>query len=38
LRMTCETGTNTAALRAENVDMYLDSAQFLKVETWKERW
>ena len=32
LRMTCETGTNTAALRAENVDMYLDSAQFLKVE------
>jgi hypothetical protein len=32
LRMTCETGTNTAALRAENIDMYLDSAQFLKVE------
>jgi hypothetical protein len=32
LRMTCETGTNTPALRAENVDMYLDSAQFLKVE------
>jgi hypothetical protein len=32
LRMTCETGMNTPALRAENVDMYLDSAQFLKVE------
>lgn len=32
LRMTCETGTNTPALRAENVDMYLDSAQFLEVE------
>jgi hypothetical protein len=32
LRMACETGTNTAALRAENVDMYLDRAQFLKVE------
>ena len=32
LRITCETGTNTPALRAENVDMYLDSAQFLKVE------
>ena len=35
LRMVCETGTNTAALRAENVDMYLDSAQFLKVEDMK---
>jgi hypothetical protein len=37
LRMTCETGTNTAALRAENVDMYLDSAQFLKVEDMEEK-
>jgi hypothetical protein len=35
LRMTCETGTNTAALRAENVDMHLDTAQFLKVEDMK---
>jgi len=32
LRMICETGVNTPALRAENVDMYLDTAQFLKVE------
>src|SRR5215211_6229842 len=32
LRMVCETGVNTPALRAENVDMYLDTAQFLKVE------
>jgi hypothetical protein len=32
LRMACETGVNTPALRAENVDMHLDTAQFLKVE------
>jgi hypothetical protein len=32
LRMVCETGVNTPALRAENVDMHLDTAQFLKVE------
>jgi hypothetical protein len=32
MRMICETGVNTPALRAENVDMYLDTAQFLKVE------
>jgi hypothetical protein len=30
--MACETGVNTPALRAENVDMHLDTAQFLKVE------
>jgi hypothetical protein len=35
LRMICETGENTPALRAENVDMYLDTAQFLKVEDTK---
>jgi hypothetical protein len=35
LRMVCETGENTPALRAENVDMYLDTAQFLKVEDMK---
>src|SRR5919198_3847172 len=35
LRMVCETGMNTPALRAENVDMYLDKAQFLKVEDMK---
>jgi hypothetical protein len=35
LQMVCETGVNTPALRAENVDMYLDSAKFLKVEDMK---
>jgi hypothetical protein len=35
LRMVCETGVNTPALRAENVDMHLDTAQFLKVEDMK---
>ena len=35
LRMICETGENTPALRAENVDMYLDTAQFLKVDDMK---
>ena len=30
--MACEIGVNTPALRAENVDMHLDTAQFLKVE------
>jgi hypothetical protein len=35
LRMVCETGMNTPALRAENVDMHLDTAQFLKVEDMK---
>ena len=35
LRMVCETGENTPALRAENVDMHLDTAQFLKVEDMK---
>jgi hypothetical protein len=30
--MVSETGVNTPALRAESVDMYLDTAQFLKVE------
>jgi hypothetical protein len=35
LRMVCETGVNTPALRAENIDMYLDKAQFLKVEDMK---
>jgi hypothetical protein len=33
--MVCETGVNTHALRAENIDMYLDKAQFLKVEDMK---
>jgi hypothetical protein len=35
LRMACETGVNTPALRAENVDMHMDTAQFLKVEDIK---
>jgi hypothetical protein len=35
LRMVCETGVNTPALRAENVDMHMDTAQFLKVEDMK---
>lgn len=35
LRMVCDTGMNTPALRAENIDMYLDKAQFLKVEDMK---
>ena len=35
LRMVCDTGVNTPALRAENVDMHLDTAQFLKVEDMK---
>jgi hypothetical protein len=35
LRMICDTGVNTPALRAENVDMYLDTAQSLKVEDMK---
>jgi hypothetical protein len=35
LRMVCETGMNTPALRAENVDMHLETAQFLKAEDMK---
>jgi hypothetical protein len=35
LRMVCETGVNTPALRAENVDMHMDTAQILKVEDTK---
>jgi hypothetical protein len=35
LRMVCETGVNTPALRAENVDMHMDTAQFLKAENMK---
>lgn len=35
LRMICDTGVNTPALRAENVDMHLDTAQSLKVEDMK---
>ncbi len=35
LQMVCEVGENTPALRAENVDMYMDSAKFLKVEEMK---
>jgi hypothetical protein len=35
LRMVCETGVNTPALRAENVDMHMDTAQSLKVEDMK---
>jgi hypothetical protein len=35
LQMVCQTGVNTPALRAENVDMYLDNAKFLKVEDMK---
>jgi hypothetical protein len=35
LRMVCDTGVNTPALRAENVDMHLDTAQFLKADDMK---
>ena len=35
LRMVCQKNLNIPALRADSVDMYLDKAQFLKVEDMK---
>ena len=37
MKIICETGVNTPALRAENIDMYLEKVQFLKVDDMKEQ-